>query len=466
MKKIIRLVSLLFLCVLLIFSFCACTGHGSDVSSSSSDQPFVPQNAAELWQKTDEVMSGLSSFQSTTTMEMLFYYYGNKIESTGSYSTVFAENGDFTMGHYMTVSEDLELDETEYFTEAYYDGKMYLASSNGTNDQKICAVTSYEDYMARPGESISDRVDYLDCSKSVLTSNDDGSWTAKFSGYTKKSVEDMLDSLSFGDRDMGATIHDMEITVCANKDFYATKMEIGFTFEEDENIPESPKLYSYIEFSKYNEAAIDVSVLKPEDYKEVDSVILLSKLEETIKEKQDADSGKFMLEIKDTVKVYGQSTSQTEKDVITYGRKNGAYFYEVDGKINNQKVVIKYQNGSQVVEMGGEKYSNSQSMDDAKAFVDNLINGVMFNKSMVSDVKKQEDGTYLLTVPSYDMSAANEANASIGLKYNSGTQEITVFLGEDGSISKVVGTVKAKGKYQGETVNLTTKVTIDFGVAE
>ncbi len=466
MKKITRCVSVLCLCVLLIFSFCACTGPGSDASSSSSDQPFVPQTAAELWQKTDEVMDSLKSFQTTSSIEVLYYYYGNKFEVQSSVSVIFAEDGELTMGHNMTVSEELDVDVTEYFTEAYYGGKMYLSSSNGENEQKICAVTTLEEYMATQSESLSDSFDFLDCTKAELVANEDGSWTAKFSGYTKKSVEDMLDLLSFDDEDMGATIHDMDIIVGVNKDFYTTKMEINFSFEEDENVPETPKYYALMEFSKYNEAVIDVSVLKPEEYKEVDSIILLSKLEETIKEKQDADSGKFMLEIKDTVKVYGQSTSQTEKDVITYGRKNGAYFYEVDGKINNQKIVVKYQNGNQVVEMGGETYSNSQSMDDAKAFIDNQINGVMFNKSMVSDVKKQEDGTYLLTVPSYDMSAANEANASIGLKYNSGTQEIIVSLSGDGSISKVVGTVKAKGKYQGETVNLTTKVTIDFGVAE
>ncbi len=459
MKKTVRKMLILLLCVLMIFSFAACGKDTPGGETSSGEKPFEPTDAISLWNKLDEVMSGLTSFESNMNMQVTYYYLGNRFESTGVGYGIFTADSDYNETDITVVCTELEYEENRKSVRAYYQGKMYLAETDGTYDQKFCSEMTIQEYDATGEGAMSEEVDFKDCTKSEFSKDEAGNWNLKFSGYTQNSIHNMLEYMAFSEENLGSDILDMEVKVFANADFYVQKMEIGFTFANEDDISTLPKLSFVMEYSNHNTAVFDTAKLNTEEYTVVDDVRILDDVYNGIVDIQETIAGEIKLEIKTVIRSLDQKYTSKESDKIVFGKKNGHYFYEIDGNVDGEELEIDYKNGVQTFIGYGTDSTSSQSEEEAKMWINSLINHAQFDKMQVSSLEVQEDGTYLFKIDKVDVDTYNASMEGTGYKFTSGTREIEVAMA-DGAIAKIYCKTALKGKisYGGSSESVTTTV--------
>ena len=224
MKNLIKILSLV-LCLVLALSFVACSkeeGSKDDDNNSkiTEEKPFVPDSATAIWNKIDETMNGLESYKTAGLGNAVMYLSGYKVDTTISQSGVYSKSGDNYSYETMTmkmVCDKLGLNETMEQIEAYYGGKMYVANEDSKNEQKLCSVISFDEYKETKGDAALDKIDITDCTTSEFKKNDDGTWSLKFSGYTKKTMNTFLEGLNMDDKEaFGAEVVDFNINVTAD----------------------------------------------------------------------------------------------------------------------------------------------------------------------------------------------------------------------------------------------------------
>lgn len=80
MKKISKICCVI-LCVVLLLSVTAC-------NKNSGEKPFEPTDGISLWNKINETMENLVSYESEGTSTIVYYYSGNKFECTSVFKLV------------------------------------------------------------------------------------------------------------------------------------------------------------------------------------------------------------------------------------------------------------------------------------------------------------------------------------------------------------------------------------------
>lgn len=468
MKKSICTMLTLVLSLLLVLSLAACQETGNTdtpvaPSSSSSSvpeppKPWMPENALELWNKIDGAMKTLTSRESTMTAKAVYYYMGYEFKLDSSVTAVSTRDAEYLESDSKVVCADLDMEQIVKTINAYYDGKMYIANSDGTYDQKLCSAATKEEYADSMSGALTDKVDLADCTGGKFSKNEDDTWTVEFSGYTNKTMNNVLDSMGLASEMLGAPIEDMKVTVIANEEFLVKTMSIVFVFEEGDVLPE----YAITaEYSKYNTAAVDPAVLKAEEYTEVADIFVLDKIEDGMKERQDAASGNFVLDLNTTTRYYGQTSKSKETDIVTYGKKNGAYYYSISATAGDTKMTLMYQNGTSTVTSAGETYTNPMSDADAKAMIDGLIDSALFNALAVTNIDKEGEGVYMLTLENIDLSTYSARVAASGVKLESGEQAVKVTF-KDGKLVQIESLVCLKGKVEYNDIELDLKSVADF----
>lgn len=470
MMKFFKRSMVLLIGALLILSLCSCGEEPkSDASSNpkteSSQPPYAPQSARELWEKANSAPESLDSFQIKNHIDMVYYYAGNRFDATVDTSAVYTREGECSIGHNIICCEELDVDTTTYYTMAYVDGKMYMATKNEEYDQKLCAVATPAEYLESQSAALNKDVDFADCTTSEFNQAEDGSWNIRFSGYTKKTIEAMLDNLEMSDENLGATVQDMSVNATVNKDFCIEKIEINLIFEEVDETT-APKFYLLVEYFNFNTAEIDLEVLKPDEYTEVDNLSVLKKLSSAMEEKTELTEGKFLLDIKSTATINRNKGTSRERDKVEYGHKNGGFFYNIGANMDGHKIDIKYQGGTQTLYFEGKPNYSSQSEEDAKIYIENLINSAQYNQMAITDVEIRDDGSYVLTADDIDVKPYNGDSKETGVKYKSASQKIQIWFGDDGSLIKIEGTTKLKGTYNSQKLETLIETTVDFGVED
>jgi hypothetical protein len=259
----IRLLSLL-LGVLLLLNLVSCgfvkdpAPKGEKESKTATEKPFVPESAKELWDQINSVMEGLDSYYQRMECEGVFYMDGNKFEiESGMKGVLSKKEGDFY--EYTKVVNELECKELDYYErvenkKAYYDGKMYIKNKTDAVEQLLCAPVSVEDYQNDSEDNFFDDVDPADCTKQEFSKEEDGSWKLVFSGYTKKTMQAILDGMGMDESELGAVVDDAVITVSADEKFRAKGMQIEFVFDLSDDATTSPEFFVQCEFKQFNEA--------------------------------------------------------------------------------------------------------------------------------------------------------------------------------------------------------------------
>ena len=159
----------------------------------------------------------------------------------------------------------------------------------------------------------------------------------------------------------------------------------------------------------------------------------------------------------------GDSVLYNEQDTITYGRKNGAYYYAIDSKMEDRTLTMTYQNGEQTVTSGEQSQTVAQPEAEAKAFIDSLIDYARYSGISVTNLQKQETGVFILTVAQVDLSLYQSLVTGTGIDLESGSQTITVFF-TDRKLSGIESTAVLTAKYGKDPMQMTLTSSVQFAL--
>ncbi|MBQ8731406.1 MAG: hypothetical protein IJY82_01070 [Oscillospiraceae bacterium] len=482
MRKIDTTISLL-LSILLVLSFAACQFGGREETSepavssqgeesaaaSSEPEPDLPKTAGELMDRIDQTMEQMTSYREDIVSEMTLFYRGYKMEATATAWTVITEDAFYEEGSTRYICKELNLDEQEKTMEAFYNGKMYLLSKDNTYTQKLCSEITKEEYKEIRKNILSEDIGLKECVNQTFSQKENGDWELSFSGYTKKTIDALMELMKVSDDYWGGTVVDLQVMYQSDAEYRAKTVQFSFVFEEEEG-GDTPEFTITMTCSKYNSAEFDPSILNEKEYTLVDDAWILSKISSSILDMKNASAGSFTMECETQIKVKEEKQTTKETDAVSYGRKNGGYYYDIVAKTNDQTITIQYQNGTQTVSGGGETQTASLSEEDAKLFVDSLINAPNFTESAVTAIQKQKDGRYRLTVRRLSLEPYQEAYAQAGIDLeNTGWQEFVILMA-DGQVATMESTITMVGvageSFSTQVFNITLRHRLEFNRLE
>lgn len=403
-----------------------------------------PKTTTELMDKIDEKMESLKSYQSDVTANLSTDIYGYHCVAgfTGKQITIYGASDKF---YYYTVMEGTtEMKDTEKNEvvesvkskeiEAFHEGKMFVSSEQGDSVQKLYSPLTKDEYIAylEKQESTLD-IDYEACVNKSFTKNEDKTWTLTYSGYTKKAIENVVETFNANEL-FEEEIVDMEITIHANADFTVKNMELKMIFENEST---TSTFSMTAEYSKYNEATPIVDTLDVSQYKKVADCRLLTDLTDMIEDLEELENGSFVLDLTQTLSTSSSKSTYTERDTVTYGKKDGKYFYDAKASADNAKYDISYANGKQTVTVSGQTQTVDQSEKEAKAFINGLINSAKYSPDKIINITQKEDGVYTI-ICTPDSSLYKPAYSYL----TNATQSIT-FTIQDGKITKISSSITA-----------------------
>lgn len=445
MKKIHSVLSM-FLVLLFLMTFASCDVLGDKVPTQTETKtqtdkaPFVPQSAAEAWEKIDQTMDEVYSYEGTMSGELRFYLQGAEYlgHITGALFVIDSEEeySYFSSDEFVFEIPSQEMRETVRSLDAYFDGKMYVSYQDSSYDQKLVSEVSEEKYRQLQDEDVSiSEIDFTACTTSDFQQKEDGTWELHFSGYTKKTIDGLLDVTAMEEDQFGADIEDMTVTVIATEDFHAKELIIEMVFDSDATV--SPMFKMTAVYSNYNSASCDRSQIKEEEYTSVPDAYLLTSLEEYYEEASSAAKGAFLLTATTTAKAAGVENSETESCEVEYGTENGGFYYNIKASVNGGNYQVQYKGGTETVTDGVETKTYSVTQEQAVAYIDSVINIGAYNKISVSSMEKLSEGVYRLKIAqaknaSYD----GLLDPSTGITINSAEQEMVVTFSGD-TVQKV-----------------------------
>jgi len=434
MKKLFVLLITLLLCTL------ALTSCGN------------PKSAEDVMKKIDKKMDSVKSYQTDMTAKLSTEMYGYRVlaDFTGKDIKINGKAGnyyDYTIMEGSMEMKDLEKNEVIQTVKtkdlrAFHEGKMFVWAEQDNLVQKLYSSLTKDEYITYlEKQSGMIELDFESCVNSSFVKNEDKSWTLTYSGYTKKAIDEFIEA--FGDDLFEEEIEDMEITVHANADFTVKDVEIKMIFENES----SPSEFSMNQkYSNYGEATPIVDTLDVAQYKEVSDCRLLTDIRDMIEDLEELENGSFVLDITQTLSTSGPAYNQTttEKDTVTYGKKDGKYFYNAKATTGNMKYDIDYANGKQTVTVSGQVQTADQTEKEAQAFINGLINTAKYEAIRVSNIKTLENGTYRITCDKPNENLYEPVFSSLRTLVQSVSQTIDITV-QDGKIIKIESTLSARG---------------------
>ena len=338
--------------------------------------------------------------------------------------------------------------------EGYMDGKMFISSDPDSGVATIWSELSKDEYLAflqQAAEySVSDIPDISkeNCESATAKQNEDGTWTATFSGFSRQSVEKM-DVLLFETESFYEGKYDfcdLEITLNTSKDFVLTSIEIKPIFKESENKPEDdetkmPEIVLKQEIKDINSTQKPAS-LEFKDENKVQDLRLAYEFEIKLKEFKKADEGSFTVIISQQTRYGTARESYKETDTISYSGKNGDLKYELTADTSDNDITMKYEEGNKHVlikNSKGEqlrKYTESSTNAVEAAFINSLLGCQSFSHTSVtdiSDVNSDRDILKLMIddpdISSVSLSSVEATSAEIRPAYDeSGNLESYVYV--------------------------------------
>ena len=459
MKKLFVTFLTLILCV---FIFTSCR--------------FKPESAADVMAKIDEKMDSLKSYQSDMTAEMTTKIQGMDCSASFTGQHILLEDYYYQlMEGSTTIKTGGLISDTETTVEfkgmeAFYDGKMFIwneqtdpSKTTGDLVQRLYSPLTKEEFSQYLENKTDDLdIDYNACVNSTFVQNEDKSWTLTYSGYTKKVIEEVVEA--FGDELFEDEIVDMEITIQANKDFTVKEIVINMVFEDSA----TSSFQIRQQYSKYDEATAVTDTLDTNVYTEIADCRLLKDFEDMLEDLEEAENGSFVLDLNQSLTIQRPSGKQdtSETDTVRYGKKDGKYFYTVQASYDGADIGISYENGKQTVTVGGGSQTVDQTEEEAKAFIDGLINTASYDSIRVSGIQKVSDGVYKIRCAKPSADLYQPVMSSLGIHDPDVSQTITISV-DDGKITKIESTLEAKGEnmtYSGATFKITSINTFDHSV--
>lgn len=431
-----------------------------------------PKTAEQLWERIGEVMKAYDAHEASMEMDMVMVVEGYAVKSSATGTLIEDKGEDYY--YYSETNVKVECDELDIKQEsraisAYMDGLAFELRSEDKSERKLCSKMTAEEYaayLAADREESSFDVDITDCTNASFTKNEDKTWTLTYSGYTKKAIKGITGALSTQEPDVfGADIVDVKITLRANEDFCVTDISMEFEFDTDKDAKQTPALNVRIKLKAVGDAVTRVTeTIDAAKYKEVDNLAICKQLDNMIKQRVEAEQGAFECKMSQTVKVMGQSQSFVESDQVKYGREDGKYYYDITVESDGISSTVTYKNGTQTVTSGGESYDVPQSEDEAKAFIESLINdpSLGYNAEQITDIEKKNDGVFVIELALTDSATFEELFESMDGTYKSATQTVTVTV-QDERLIRIKNEIIASGSVTSgrDTYGVSWQLTIE-----
>ena len=424
---------------------------------TSCKTKFEPQSAKELWDKINKTMDSLDAYETDGTGKVSLTVSGVQFTMDITAKNIVSDiNGkDYYYYSYSEISIKQVANSSltnssqeimhEKSMEAFHDGKMFISSESDERTQKLYSALTKEKFLAyleNKGTDIDD-IDLNSCTNASFAQNEDGTWSLQYSGYTKKAIDQMVKAFGMDNAGFDFDVQDMEISILADEKFRAKEMNVKFIFDED-NANSSFEIFS--KYSNYNAVTRITDVLNPEEYTEIEDCTLIYEIEDMLEALEEKTDGSFTLNMTQKVSIptLNQSHLYSEQDTVTYGKKNGAYFYNATATAGSENFEISYANGKQTILVSGQEQTVSQTEDEAKAYISGLINTAKYSADYVSTLTKKSDGVYEIQCHQPESSAYDAIFEAYSGKTKSIVQTITVTV-ENGSIVKIENHTLAKG---------------------
>ena len=221
-----------------------------------------------------------------------------------------------------------------------------------------------------------------------------------------------------------------------------------------------------IEYSKFGEAVPNADDIKIEEYTEVDDVNVLDDARDALWDIENATSGRFTVQIDQAYSVDGQKNTSSEKDTVSYGVQNGAFYLDLTSKQDGLTAKITYKNGVMTVTQGDESQSGPVGEEAAKSYLTELLNMARFDSKLVTDIEKTGDGVYKFSLGDGNIPAYESILQSIDGKIDSMKQETVITFSEEKivkieDIVEIEGSCKVLGVKKPLTMTVKSVVTIE-----
>ena len=363
-----------------------------------------PTNADALWEKMNQAMEKLDSYESNGIGKLSFELMDVEITADLTIKNIFSGANTENFYHYSSSDtkytleaggDSLETPENTKALRAFHNGKMFFYSENGTETQKFYSSLTAEEYAVYLEKQNADDIDFSDCTETSFSHNKDKTWTLNYSGYSNKNLTKIIESFGLDSEVFDFDIDDVEISILADEKFRVKEIKIQCIFDE-EYIGKEPVFEITTQYYNYNNAQLITDTLNSADYKEIPDCRLLTEFDDMIKKLEKDQDGSFVMTLEQTLDFMGQEQTYTETDTVAYGEKDGQYFYDITASTtSSSNMKISYTNGTQTIQQAnGQSTTKNQSTTEAKAFINNLINTAKYSSLYVSDMEELEDGVY------------------------------------------------------------------------
>ena len=445
-KQLKNLISILLLFSLLMGILVSCSPSEAD-KLNRMEEPDRAMALSELISVNGEAADSYT-VEIEVSLECVYQEVDVEVNAEGSmYYTGL--KGDSPAYHSSTTTKteamEGEIENTTRVQEGFRDGKMYRYYREDGVRQRLYSPISWEDF-GKYMESRNDVTEFDfkdgDCTDITCAQQEDGSWFATMKGFTEDGITPFREMIADFEEMLGEdfAIADVSFTFTTTEDFYLSAFTMEYTFEalNEDNEEDPPVMKLEAEIGKYN--ATEPQEIDFDDYTEVVDLRLLDVPEKSMKEFSDGEKGKFQFDINQRVLLGTQKNELIESDLVSFANKDGKYTYQVEAEQNNYEIFMTYTSGtaSTVVKERGQVISNTseESTDEeAKAFIDGLLQQTVFDSNRVSDIekKKGEKNTYIFRMKPKDNELLMSVVDSVGAEEPSkvDTLEYTATIEDD-----------------------------------
>lgn len=422
----------LLLVIILAFSvlFFSCGNYNKE----EPEIQFEPESFDDLWQFVDKNMNALKSYRIDTKADIDVEVNQIKIDGDiNMQSIIIGTSVDENLYLYneaeSVIMVDGNISSRAETVLAYSDGKMYVCNKTDENTSKIYSDMTAEKFYAYFSEA-GDGIDVFpgQTYEQSMEKTENGVWELRFWNYDRKQLAEILDSMGFTSKNLGFIINDICVTMTLDKQFRVANIRLDFKTD----LSEEPAITMDMRYSDYNKA--EKKSLDQSEYQEVCDARIVGRLKMYIDDAIYEPNGSFTFNSKQTLKdkTDTKTISRSEEtDVVEYSNGNGGFYYSVDANYNGKYVSIDYFLGDQTIKSGVNSRVVDQTEDEAYAFIQQLIDPLKFDPSLVTGISEIKDGRYRIDLITKNAFEYGQAMMSLGDKYEGYELYIIVNMDEE-----------------------------------
>ena len=410
-------------------------------------------DADSLFNTISKTMEKVESYEIITDMSLSTKVNGVKVTASSTGKTIQTLTDGKEYYYYSEATSTVSaptIDKTATVTliSAYHNGNAFMSSAQfDTHLYSEMSEKEFKSYISNG--ALADET-FQNCTKKTYGKTDDGFWTLTYSGYSNETINQMLELFGSAEGMWDEIdVTDIKWTIVADEEFRMTKCTAGIIFDVDPSAGFTPHCLMSFTCDNYTDVKPITDTISTDDYQKVEDIRILDKYEDMLEALAEKENGEVELEVKQIFKSSAGVSTFHETDTITYGVKNGKYFYDIFAVISgHQSVTIKYANGKNKTTSGGQTQSVDMTDAEAKRVMDNLLNSAKFNKYRVAQIEVNRDETlYTFKAFAPDPAVYESALASLGTTtVKSAEQTITIKV-RGGEIAKIESTELIKGNY-------------------